>query len=87
MPLGLELENLELEHLPFSIAIQILSFDQLRFKFYNFELEKQNISAKCLSRQIQWRYETFKWTEAIQKLKKPDANVDKTLYCQQNGYK
>ena len=40
MPLELELENLELEHLPFSIAIQILSFDQLRFKFFNFELEK-----------------------------------------------
>ena len=60
MPLELELENLELEHLPFLIAIQILSFDQLRFKLYNFELEKLNILAKCLSRQIQWRHETFK---------------------------
>ena len=39
MPLELELENLELGHLPFLIVIQILSFDQLRFEFYNFELE------------------------------------------------
>ena len=52
MPLELELENLELEHLPFSIAIQILSFDQLRLEFFNFELEKQNILAKCISWKI-----------------------------------
>ena len=38
MPLELELENLELEHLPFLIVIQILFFGQLRFEFYNFEL-------------------------------------------------
>ena len=39
MPLELELENLELEHLPFLIVIQILFFGQLRFEFYNFELK------------------------------------------------
>ena len=54
MPLELELGNLELEHLHFSIAIRILFLDQLRLEFYNFEPppKKQNIIAKCISRQI-----------------------------------
>ena len=41
MPLELELGNLELEHLHFSIAIRILFLDQLRLEFYNFEPPKK----------------------------------------------